>query len=232
MWERLIEWTSLTKEDCIKLKIYSIIATVICLSVNPILFFLGLPMHTFWFSMGVALFSLSVAFHSCVIAYESKELGKESKKIAIDSENKMNITANVNFLRILNDMEDVRVMFNSGLYAKKYEIENLTWKTRYFVNMATEMMSEYKKDYIKEEHQDRSVRYFKTTLDCLFQKYKWSQIAPGQRSNIRITYEQILDNNYYQDKGTKKDLKEIFQKNMGMKENEDERTFISRLKLG
>ncbi len=159
------------------------------------------------------------------LAIISIGIGFLSVKIADDSDKKMNINANVNFLKICNDIEDVRVLFNSRIYDR----ELLTWKTQNLVNMATEMMKEYEEGYIKKEHQDKLVKYVRTTLDCLLQKKPWDKIASNQRGNVLKTWNTIFENKYYYTKKTKKKIREIFIKELRMGKRQNEVNFIKKL---
>ena len=176
-------------------------------------------------TLAVGFISIAIACISAFLGIESIKLGEKSRQIAEDSDKKMNINANVNFLRVCSDIEDVRVSFNIHFYDE----ELLTWKTENLVKIATEMIKEYETGYIKKEHQDKLVRYVRTSLDCLFQKKSWDKVKSGRQGNVLRTWDMIFENKYYYKPKTKKKIREIFIGEMGMRTRENEGRFIKRL---
>ena len=80
------------------------------------------------------------------------------------------------------------------------------------------------KSPILPTYQDQLVRYFRTTMKCLFEglslkKKKWKDLESGQISNFARAYAMVED--FYAEDKTWQSLNKILNKNMTQKELKD-----------
>lgn len=138
-------------------------------------------------SLGIALFSIGIAMHSCRIS-------EEAKKIAKDSDIKMKSIANVQFLQVVNMLEDARVYFIAGIY----KTETYTWKTKNCIEMAVELLKRDKKEkYIESDYQDKLFRYFIMSFNHFFKDPNWKN-ETASINHLIESYAMLED--YYSDK--------------------------------
>ncbi|MBE3095087.1 MAG: hypothetical protein IMZ52_08655 [Actinobacteria bacterium] len=110
----------------------------------------------FLLPVGIAFLSLSFACNSIVIADESDK--------------KMKSIANVEFLKVVNMVEDARIYFNAKIYPTK----TYTWKTRNNIEMAIELIKRDKENnYIEPEYMEKLWYYFKMSFNHFFHDANW-----------------------------------------------------------
>ena len=129
------------------------------------------------------------------------------------------------FLQNLNFIEETRTIYNS--YAHKHENgeEFLSWKTLQGVIVAWGLNKKIrKKSPIHPKYQDQLVRYFKTTMKCLFQglskkNKRWADLDSGQKGNFASAYAMVED--FYAEKKTWEALNKKLNDNMTKAELKD-----------
>ena len=113
--------------------------------------------------------------------------------IAVDSARKTKAQINVQFLQVVNALEDVRAYFIGGIYLP----ELFGWKTKNTIEMATELLKRDKKQsYIEPDYQDKLFHYFNISFKHLFKYPKWDK-ETSAISRFIESYAMLED--YYND---------------------------------
>ncbi len=90
--------------------------------------------------------------------------------LSTKSDEKMKSIANVEFLKIVNMVEDARIFFNAGAYP----VKTYTWKTRNNIEMAIELIKRDKENnYIEPEYMEKLWYYFKMSFNHFFHDANW-----------------------------------------------------------
>jgi hypothetical protein len=147
-----------------------------------------LDLFTFLLPVAIAFFSLHFASHSIVIADES--------------DRKMKAIANVEFLKIVNMIEDARILFIRPIY----RIDTYTWKTRNSIEMAVELIKRDKENnYIEPKYMQKLWDYFILSLNHFlrspnFKKEKASNEEIYNNSMNHIAESFAMLEEYYDNK--------------------------------
>jgi len=125
----------------------------------------------------------------------SSGLASLGVSFAIDSSYKMKSIANVQFLQVLNMLEDARAMYIGG----KYKPDLFGWKTQSCVEMAVELLKrDEKKRFIESDYQDKLFHYFNMSFNHLFKYPNWETETDSVNtgvSNFTKAYAMLVD--YY-----------------------------------
>lgn len=99
-------------------------------------------------------------------------LGLFSVGLALAASEKMKSIANVQFLQVVNMLEDARVYFIAGIY----KTETYTWKTKSSIEMAVELLKrDEKRKYIELSYQDKLFHYFNISFKHFFKLPDWKK---------------------------------------------------------
>jgi len=135
-------------------------------------------------------------------------IGLYAVGLALDSTDKMRSIANVQFLQVVNILEDARAFFIGGIYKP----DLFGWKTENIVEMAVELLKrDEKKKYIDPEYQDKLLHYFNISLKHLFKFPNWNNETDAINRFVK-SYAMLEE--YYNDK-RKKEFIDAIEKNFG-----------------
>jgi hypothetical protein len=111
-----------------------------------------------WIDAGIVSFSWGIA----VLAF----------KISSDSAKNSKAQSNVQFLQVINMVEDARTYFIGG----RYKPDLFGWKTHSFIRMAVELLKrDEKKECIEPDFQDLLFHYFNISFIHLFKFPDWEK---------------------------------------------------------
>lgn len=173
------------------------------LQISPTDLYVGL-----FFTLGFGLFSGGVALVSIGIARVSIDLGKDSmkiadksKKIAKDSDDKVNSIANANFLRVVGQIEDLRLSFKETEMAINEEDESVLilpklitkreiygWKVVTYIREANEILRECN---IRTYNVERFLNIFNKYIEQIKEVKEYFSLE--ELHHIFIMYERIYD---------------------------------------
>lgn len=120
-----------------------------------------------WINAGIVLFSWGIA----ALAF----------KISSDSAKNTKAQSNVQFLQVINMVEDARAYFIGGMYKP----DLFGWKTYSFIRMAVELLKkDEKKECIDPEFQDLLFHYFNISLKHLFKFPNWEEEKGSVKTGI------------------------------------------------
>jgi len=154
---------------------YFLTSTLVFIVIIVLFIILGLsdkytvnPEFIWWLtSIAITFFSVSIASHSAHISNKSDKKMKE--------------TQNIEFLKIIEAIENDRAKFLN----KTYNLGTLSWKTRTHL----EMTKELNKNNLKIEHQNKLVNYFRITIDELNKKnIKLKKLNKSTKQNLTKAY--------------------------------------------
>jgi len=172
-------------------------------------------------SIVIAVLSLSTEFYSIGIGVLSVGIALIAIDLSDSTDKKIKNHLNAIFLQNLNFIEETRTHYNMNRYPE----ELLSWKTLQGVIVAWGLNKKIRnKSPILPTYQDQLVRYFRTTMKCLFEglglkKKKWKDLESGQISNFARAYAMVED--FYAEDKTLQSLNKILNKNMTQKELKD-----------
>ncbi len=188
-----------------------------------IYFFISVGFIT-WFSVDTNYYSISIGILSVGIALIAVDL-------ADSTDRKIRNQMNGLFLQNLNFIEETRTYYNGG----RYDEELLSWKTLQGVIVAHGLNQKIRnKSPILNKYQDKLVKYFKTTMKCLFEGLKaknktWANLPDNKKSNFAKAYAMVEE--FYAEDKTWNDLNKLLNEKMNKIEFKDLTTRKNNAKL-
>lgn len=111
------------------------------------------------------ILTIAVGFVSIGISFFAIGLSQKSDE-------KMKSIANVEFLKVVNMIEDARIYFIAGVY----RVDTYTWKTRNNIEMAIELIKRDKENnYIESKYMDKLWNYFIISFNHFFKYPNWQK---------------------------------------------------------